>query len=85
MSPPAALAIAFGAVDTGSMKERLAFGYLSNLGHNGDDGDGGNCGDGGDGIPVTRVSDVVKWGRLYLIPGKLDSAHLARGPTPHER
>ena len=28
---------------------------------------GVDCLGGGGGIPVTRVSDVVKWGRLYLI------------------
>ena len=46
LSPPAALAMAFGAVDTGSMKERLAFDFLSHCGH---DGDGGVLGHGGDG------------------------------------
>ena len=35
LRPPAALAMAFGAVDTGSMKERLAFDQLGQ----GDDGD----------------------------------------------
>ena len=35
LRPPAALAMAFGAVDTGSMKERLAFDYLGQ----GDDSD----------------------------------------------
>ena len=45
LSPPAALAIAFGAVDTGSMKERLAFGYLSHLGHKGDGGGGDGSSD----------------------------------------
>ena len=35
-------------------------------------------------IPVTRVSDVVKGGALSDTLGKLTSAHLARGPTPHE-
>ena len=34
LRPPAALAMAFGAVDTGSMKERLAFDQLGQ----GDDG-----------------------------------------------
>ena len=35
LRPPAALAMAFGAVDTGSMKERLAFDQLGQ----GDDSD----------------------------------------------
>ena len=35
-------------------------------------------------IPVTRVSDVVKGGALSDTLGKLTSAHLAGGPTPHE-
>ena len=38
LRPPAALTMAFGAVDTGSMNERLAFGQIGD-GHDGDDGD----------------------------------------------
>ena len=39
---------------------------------------------GGGDIPVTRVSDVLMGGDLSDTLGKLTSAHLAGGPTPHE-
>ena len=52
LRPPAALAMAFGAVDTGSMKERLAFDQLGQ----GDDGDDSDDSDDKDDCEDEKVS-----------------------------